>query len=735
MAKFSNDYKNKSKNNNGGGRKRGRNELRTIKRSTRRNQDGNELDSAANADDMIHDNKSESESEDEDTKSKEEELDEEEKKGKVYDALLTILKAEHPELKKKKNKKQKLEDVAAKDIVNEIEGHAEEEEEEEDETDQINNALNPKSVDEDSDEDNGHDVEDDNADSDDEKDEFEMHFNQYSEQLIDNLDNAYKEHETKTKSIKIPLLNQGEDAIFSRTFPEDTNLDDTTIENPSKKMSLDSYFIKKRLQIHNGLLENSENKLTSIQKQLVDPMFQYKDMLYEYNQYEKDEDEYRDLYVLHVLNHIYKTRDKILKDNQRIQNDNDAEYLDQGFTRPKVLIVVPTRDVCYQVVDKIINKSGIEQVDKKGKFRDQFFEDSLPPSSKPKSFQQIFKGNTNDFFVLGMKFTRKAIKLYSNFYQSDIVVCSPLGLQMIVENTDKKKRQDDFLSSIEITIVDQFNVIEYQNISHLYTIFEHLNTIPKEQHDSDFSRIRMWYINDQAKFFRQTMLFTKYVSPNSNSIINHICKNWSGRWKNHRRIEPVDSSVGQLGIRVKQIFQRFNVMGGQITEEPDYRFRHFCSVIVPSIAKSTGYEDGLLIYIPDYTDYLRVSNYLKEKTSFLFGEINEYSTQKKLNANRSLFQQGRVKVMLYTERLHHFRRYEIKGVKSVLFYQPPTNPEFYTEVVRFIGKSAFLGETDLNISTVRCLYSKMDGLALERIVGTKRAAVLTRGQNETYEFK
>ena len=703
-----------------GGKKRGRNELRTIKRADRRRQGYEETEVAEAV--------PEEQSEDEQSDSPVDEtpVDNEAHKDKVYEALLTILKSEHPE---QKRKKQKVVEDAGTDVPAQESKEDEDSEEEEDEEDQIENALDAGAADEDVD-----DEEDTNGDeSDDEKDAFEMHFNQYPADLIDKLDTAYKNKETVTKSAKVNV-SEDEEIIYSRARPTGVD-DEEKFAAPVGKKSLHSYFIKKRLQMQNALMDSSVNNLTPLQKQLVDPMFQYHDILHEFREYGQDEEEYRDLYTLHVLNHIYKTRDRILKDNQRLQNNSDAEFLDQGFTRPKVLIVVPTRDTGYHIVDKIIKKSGIEQVDKKGKFRDQFFEDSLPPSSKPKSFQQIFKGNTNDFFVLGMKFTRKAIKLYSNFYQSDIVVCSPLGLQMIVENTDKKKRQDDFLSSIEIAIVDQFNVIEYQNISHIYTILEHLNTIPKEQHDSDFSRIRMWYINDQARLFRQTMIFTKYVSPNSNAIINHKCLNWNGRWKNHRRISPEESSVGQLGIRVKQIFQRFNVVGGQVVEEPDYRFKHFTSVMIPSITKSTGYEDGILIYIPDYTDYLRLSNYLREKTSILFGEINEYSSQKKLNTNRSLFQQGRVKVLLYTERLHHFRRYEIRGVKSVIFYQPPTNPEFYSEVVRYIGKSAFLGATDLNISTVRCLYSKMDGLSLERVVGTKRAAVLTRGQNEVYEFK
>lgn len=708
-----------------GHRKRGRQEMRKIKRTTARRTedvDTNEVDHVAEEsvetkdEDAISDAGSESDLDI---------GDEEEKQEKVYDALLTILKSEHPEPKRKKTKATGENNEA----VDQTGVNENTDSEPVDDQLEIENGL--LSDQEDDSDDDGDENEQDEVDSEDEQDPFESHFNQVSEKYVDDVSNAFKANNIKYKSVKSPL-GDDESCIYSKPV---VNGDETPVERLYKSSSIYSYFLKQRLKIQNGLLDKKIDPLTSLQKKLVDPMFQYKDILYEYDSYEKDEDEYRDLYTLHALNHIYKTRDRILKNNQRLQDNPDTEHLDQGFTRPKVLIVVPTRDAAYHVVDKIIKKSGIDQVDKKGKFYDQFRDDSLPPSSKPKSFQHIFRGNTSDFFVVGLKFTRKAIKLYSNFYQSDIIVCSPLGIQMILENTDKKKRQDDFLSSIELMVIDQLHSIEYQNISHIFTIFDHINKIPDQQHEADFSRIRMWYINEQAKLLRQTMVFTKYISPAANSLINGRCRNLAGRWKNHKVIESETSSIGQLGLKIRQIFQRFDIIGNSIIEEPDYRFKFFTSVIIPSIVKSTGYEDGILIYIPDYTDFIRIRNYMKEKTTILFGDINEYSSQKQLNANRSLFQQGRVKVLLYTERLHHYRRYEIKGVKNVIFYKPPNNPEFYNETVRYIGKNAFLGNTDLNISTVRCVYSKLDGLSLERIVGTKRAGVLSHAQKEVYEFK
>lgn len=694
--------------------KRGRKDLRSIRRAQR-----NDHGKGSNgAEDDVEEVNLEQEVQSGVAKhlpdDEEEAEDEMSKRRKVYGALLTILKTEHPSEGKKRQEEA--------NVVAGVE--SEEEENQEDEVEQLEeNLLNEEANQSDDESDGPID------DSEDEHDPFESHFNQVPEKLIDEMDAAFKQKTVSYKSGKIPI-SEDQTWIYSKPVLPDRK--DDKLEKPSGHGSLQQYAIKQRLKIQNDL---DKAELTPLQKTLVDPMFQYNDLLYEYESYEKDEQDYRDLYALHVLNHVYKTRDRILKNNQRISENTDAEYLDQGFTRPKVLIVVPTRDTAYQVVSKIVAKSGLDQVDKKSKFQDQFFEDSLPPTSKPKSFQHIFKGNTNDFFVLGMKFTRKAIKLYSNFYQSDIIICSPLGIHLILENTDKKKRQDDFLSSVEISIIDQLHSIEYQNISHVLSIFDHLNKIPREQHDTDFGRVRLWYINEQAKLFRQTMIFTKYASPTANALINNRCQNMSGRWKNHRVIEPAHSSIGKLGLKVRQIFQRVDMGSASVIEEPDFRFKFFTSVIIPSIVKSTGYEDGILIYIPDYADFLRVRNHLKEKTTVLFGDINEYSDQRQLNSNRALFQQGRVKVLLYTERLHHFRRYEIKGVKSIVFYQPPSNPEFYGEVVRFLAKSALLGIADLNISTVRTICSKLDGLRLERIVGTKRAAILTRGQNEVYEFR
>lgn len=48
------------------------------------------------------------------------------------------------------------------------------------------------------------------------------------------------------------------------------------------------------------------------------------------------------------------------------------------------------------------------------------------------SFQALFAGNIDDCFRLGVSISNKIVKLYSEFYHSDILIASPLGLRMII---------------------------------------------------------------------------------------------------------------------------------------------------------------------------------------------------------------------------------------------------------------------------------------------------------------
>jgi U3 small nucleolar RNA-associated protein 25 len=62
---------------------------------------------------------------------------------------------------------------------------------------------------------------------------------------------------------------------------------------------------------------------------------------------------------------------------------------------------------------------------------------------------------------------------------------------MVGGEGDKKEQRDyDFLSSVEVAVLDQADVFSMQNFAHVKAVFAVLNKIPYEAHGADFSRIR-----------------------------------------------------------------------------------------------------------------------------------------------------------------------------------------------------------------------------------------------------
>ncbi len=61
-----------------------------------------------------------------------------------------------------------------------------------------------------------------------------------------------------------------------------------------------------------------------------------------------------------------------------------------------------------------------------------------------------------------------------------------------------------------------------------------------------------------------------------------------------------------------------------------------------------------------------------------------YTQDKKVARARDYFYHGQGHLLVYTERVHFFRRFRIKGIGHILFYQLPQYPHFYAELCNFI---------------------------------------------------
>lgn len=445
----------------------------------------------------------------------------------------------------------------------------------------------------------------------------------------------------------------------------------------------------------------------------------------------------RIVYSLHVMNHLLKSRALVYEHNGTLQQLSEKgqpqeempEFRDQGITKPKVLILVPFRESAYKVVRLLITlfsggKKGLVANRKRfvlhyGAIAEKKKKFARTPD-RPPDFDKIFRGNTDDCFKFGVQIGRKRMRIFSEFYSSDLIVASPLGLRMAMEGEKNEKLNADFLSCLEIVVLDQADIFSMQNIDHLMFIFDHMHMRPKESHGVDFTRVREVWLDEQAlagKFLCQFLTFCAVPMPEISGLLNKKSANLAGAMKVQYR--PGVPAASQISVQLPQAFHRFSA--NSISSDADDRFEFFFENVFPNFADSQA-VDQTLIFVPSYFDFVRVRNRLKsDEVSFV--QICEYTSEKKVIRARDMFYNDRKKFCLYTERYHFYRRHKIKGVKHVIFYQLPMYPHFYAEVCNFVGRDAVF-------PTCTVVYSKFDALRLAGVLGHDRAAkVLNADQN------
>ncbi|PRW59313.1 U3 small nucleolar RNA-associated 25 [Chlorella sorokiniana] len=446
-----------------------------------------------------------------------------------------------------------------------------------------------------------------------------------------------------------------------------------------------------------------------------------------------------DAVLLHMLSHCAKAADRIKKNNDRLRSAAggdtpalDAVPKDQGFTRAKVLVLLPTRNLALRLVTRLlalaVKETRTDTIQNKQRFLEEFgdADDELTEreraavARKPAEHQALFGGNTDDHFRLGIKLTRGAVKLFADFFDSDIIVASPLALATRLAEMAGDDSAADFLSSVEILVAERADVLLMQNWAHVVTVFEALNRIPRDGHGVDMMRVRDWALGGRASLYRQTILLSSFPSAEMNALLGRTCRNHAGKvrvWPTHRGV------LGQIIPQARQVFERLPAPadGGALVTDPDARFEHFKRALWPRI-KEAGAGGGTLIYLPSYFDYVRVRNFLREEMASFLG-LCEYTDRSDAARARSYFFDRRKQVLLYTERAQFYNRHRIRGAKSILFYQLPEHPQFYAEVLNLLEEGE-AGETP----TVTVVFSKVDALRLERVVGSARATKMLKSK-------
>ena len=489
-------------------------------------------------------------------------------------------------------------------------------------------------------------------------------------------------------------------------------------------------------------LDDKLSVLTSLQTELVSITSKYQDLYYPHRSHQNGE-QIRLVYCIHALDHILKTRKKVLHHNSKIAKLKASkknvvvpdDFRDQGFVRPRVLIVLPFRDSAYRVINMLMDLLNPEEKTSTvnyNRFVDEFTGDSLyfpKKNPKPEDYEQTFSGNTEDTFRIGISITKKSMKLYAPFYSSDILIASPLGLRLIIGAPGEHDREYDFLASIELLIMDQMELFLAQNWDHLLYMMDHLHLQPQSRQNTDFSRVRSWCLNGWSKFYRQSLLFSSYDLPEFRSLFNNRCRNFAGKVRTANVVKI--GSIRHVMLEVPQIFHRIEVKS--LETSFDTRFEYFTNTILPQFKSAT--MAHCMIYVPSYFDYVRIRNYFK-KEDVNFTQICEYTKDNKISRARTLFYHGGAHMLLYSERAHFFRRMRIKGVRHIVMYQPPMWNNFYPEMVNLMHEINQNPNDDVvkNAMSATILYTKYDILQLSAIVGHENVAKMLASKKQTHMF-
>ena len=370
---------------------------------------------------------------------------------------------------------------------------------------------------------------------------------------------------------------------------------------------------------------------------------------------------------------------------ENLENKDDINIKDQGFTSPKVLILVPYKKHAKIIMEQLIKLFSNENwkgITNKKKFLDEYSEfDSM-----------------DDCFRLGINvsFFENKMKLYTPFDESDIIIASPLGLKLAKPSDNDKSFKNskvyDFLSSIEIFLMDFSEVFIYQNLEHLNEILSFLNKPPKNnQNIVDINRIKENYANNFGEYLRQNIIISQFKCIDIDVAINDICKNINGKillngpYENQITLlkNEFEEKYRMLNSDNYEIRYEFKILRDLKKNEEDFeeKFNYFTKNIWQNLYES--FEKHTIIFVSSTFDYMILKSFFKKKSkSVCF--ISEDTDKRDWQRNRLFFEQGKYKFLLYDERAHFYKKINLKFAKNIFFYSLPEAPKIFNEMIHLI---------------------------------------------------
>jgi hypothetical protein len=465
-----------------------------------------------------------------------------------------------------------------------------------------------------------------------------------------------------------------------------------------------------------------------------------------------------------ALSHMLHKSAKVERNNKRFSKNPDTteDARDQGPNRPRMLWLAPFRANAYEVIRNCLTLLNVEQEAlEKGNMKSflEEYNDQDLRNEHAKNWEdwrrELFKGHYDepnyDDFVIGVSFNHGRIRLQfpktsEGLCGVDCIVASPLGLSKIaandrksirvrdmfhhsrsdadrgeeelieVDNGEDKNNENllpvmDFLSGIELLVVDRADAMAVQNLENCRDVINTVNQQAIATITADINRIEEKFLNPEtAKAARQTIVLAGSVMTEDDYSSLGLRAN--------RTVKMLPQYAGvalirALKLKIKQQFF--------IKVPRDSQLDYFRS----SFWKDIGNEiKQLIIVVANTSELTPLLEFLDDegipKSCCLSEEtLSDIGgkRRKQIKATLRAFREGEIRTIVVSERLLWYQRIRITGARHVLFYGCPRTDSVYADILADI--------TDPLRCTSTCVYTTNEARAVERIVGSQKVAKLT----------
>ncbi len=491
-------------------------------------------------------------------------------------------------------------------------------------------------------------------------------------------------------------------------------------------------------ELHKKISFPESTEFTQESQDLLGSLMTGKDVVYGIESFH-DKTMARSIYTMlsaHTLSHMLHKVGRVERNNKRLSKNPEAEDVrDQGPNRPRLLWLAPFRSNAFEVIRYwLAFLNSEESSGNTASFLDEYKDQDIR-NEHARNWEdwrrELFKGHYDDSsyddFVIGVSFHHGRMRLQfpknsQGLCGVDAIVASPLALSRIAAadhksirvrekfgNVDQEDQQPpvmDFLSGIEILVVDRVDAMCMQNWTNCCDVVSSVNQQAVATITADINRIEEKFLSpDSAKAERQTILVC------GSSIMSEYES--LGLRRDKERV--IESNIIYSGISLKRALKQ-KIKQQLFVKVPtgsslDYFKNSFWKEVgndvkqlIIVISSSVTDISPLVEFLDD--EGISKSCCLSEDTLSDIGG----KRRKQIKATLKAFREGENRILVVTERLLWYQRIRITSGRHVLFYGCPRTDSVYADIIADV--------VDPLRSTCTCIYSEEEARALERVVGT-----------------